>query len=203
MIKKPHPFMDLFLLLWPGDWKKQLQQMNEAIERDFKKKSKHKHSVRQIKPVSAYEFFVFLGIIIISGAVGKGGKALFEKEGDRLKDGVFMLSPVIDLSPHMSMRRFEDIKSYFPQAFADFDKANPRDTNHDPWYMFSKFIAAFNNNRANLIAASVIKLLDESMSAWRPRKYKTGGSPNISFILRKPEPLGTEFKSMACSVTGN
>jgi hypothetical protein len=23
----------------------------------------------------------------------------------------------------MSMRQFEDIKSYFPQAFADFDKA--------------------------------------------------------------------------------
>jgi hypothetical protein len=40
------------------------------------------------------------------------------------------------------------------------------------------------------------------MSAWRPRKNKTGGLPNISFILRKPEPLGTEFKTMACSETG-
>jgi hypothetical protein len=149
--------MDLFLLLWPGDWNRQLQQMNEVIEREFKKKSKHKHSARQIKPVSAYDFFVFLGNIIISGAVGKGGKALFEKETDRLKDGVFRLSPVIDLSPYMSMRRFEDIKSYFPQAF---------NANNDPWYMFSKFIAAFNQNRANLIATSVIKLLDESMSAW-------------------------------------
>ncbi len=55
---------------------------------------------------------------------------------------------MIDLSPHMSMRRFEDIKSYFPQAFADFDKVDPRDANHDPWYMFSKFIAAFNQNSA-------------------------------------------------------
>jgi hypothetical protein len=53
-----------------------------------------------------------------------------------------------------------------------------------------------------MIAASVIKLLDESMSAWCPRKDKTGGLPNISFILRKPEPLGTEFKSMSCFVTG-
>jgi hypothetical protein len=68
--------------------------------------------------------------------------------------------------------------------------------------MFSKFIAAFNDNRAKMIAALVIKLLDESMSAWCPRKDKTGGSPNISFILRKPEPLGTEFKSMTCSVRG-
>jgi hypothetical protein len=53
-----------------------------------------------------------------------------------------------------------------------------------------------------VIAASVIKVLDESMSAWRPKKNKTGGLPNISFILQKPEPLGTEFKFMAISETG-
>jgi hypothetical protein len=50
---------------------------------------------------------------------------------------------------------------------------------------------------ANYIAASVIKLLDESKSAWPPCKDKTGGLPNIFFILQKPEPLGTEFESMA------
>jgi hypothetical protein len=93
------------------------------------------------------------------------------------------------------MRQFKDIKSYFSQAFADFDKVYPRDANHDPWYMFSKFIATFNRNRANLIAVSVIKLLDESMSAWLPRKDKTGGLPNISFILRKPEPLGWNLRA--------
>jgi hypothetical protein len=88
-------------------------QRNEAIKLDYKKKCKHKHSVCQNKSVSAYEFFVFLGVIIISGAVGKGGEALFKKEADRLKDGVFRLSPGIDLSPHMRMRRFEDFKSYY------------------------------------------------------------------------------------------
>jgi hypothetical protein len=201
-MERPYPFLDLFLILWPGDWRKQLQQLNSAIERDYKNKSKHKHSVRQIKAVTANEFFVFLGIIIISGALGKGGRMLFEKESDRLKDGIFRMSPVFDLSPYMAMRRFEDIKTYFPQAVADFEKSDPKQPNHDPWYMLSAFIDAFNNNRAKTVAASVIKLLDESMSAWRPRKDKTGGLPNISFILRKPEPLGTEFKSMACSLTG-
>jgi hypothetical protein len=65
---------------------------------------------------------------------------------------------VIDLSPRMSMRQFEDIKSDSPQAFTGIDKANPREANHDLWNIFSHFIAAFNNNRAKLIAASVIKL---------------------------------------------
>jgi hypothetical protein len=73
--------------------------------------------------------------------------------------------------------------------------------NHDPWYMVSKLIAEFNGNRKIIVAASVFKLLYESMSAWHPRKTKTGGLPNISFILRKPKPLSTEFKSMACSAT--
>jgi hypothetical protein len=42
--ENPQPFIDLFLLLWPGDWKKELQQMNKVIKWDCKKKSKHKHS---------------------------------------------------------------------------------------------------------------------------------------------------------------
>jgi hypothetical protein len=87
-VEKPHPYLDLFLLLWPGDWRKQLHQLNCAIEKDFNSKSKHKHSIQHIKPVTANEFFIFIGIIIISGAFGKGGKLLFEKESDRLKDGV-------------------------------------------------------------------------------------------------------------------
>jgi hypothetical protein len=52
-----------------------------------------------------------------------------------------------------------------------------------------------------VVAASVVKLLDESMVAWHPHKDKTGGLQHISFILRKLEPLGTEFKSMICSLT--
>ena len=40
------------------------------------------------------------------------------------------------------------------------------------------------------------------MSALRPHTSKNGGLPNISYIIRKPEPLGTEFKTVCCPVTG-
>jgi len=40
------------------------------------------------------------------------------------------------------------------------------------------------------------------MSSWKPRTTATGSLPNISFIMRKPKPLGTEFKCTACSITG-
>jgi hypothetical protein len=40
------------------------------------------------------------------------------------------------------------------------------------------------------------------MSAFRPRTDKTGELANISFIQRKTEPLGVEFKFVVCSQTG-
>ena len=35
------------------------------------------------------------------------------------------------------------------------------------------------------------------------RTTKTGGLPNISYIKRKPEPLGTEFKNVVDGIAGN
>eukprot|EP00957_Ditylum_brightwellii_P006142 464637-Ditylum_brightwellii.AAC.1 len=40
------------------------------------------------------------------------------------------------------------------------------------------------------------------MSAYKPRTTKTSGLPHLSYIKQKPEPLGTEFKNVACGLTG-
>ena len=58
-------------------------------------------------------------------------------------------------------------------------------------------VQGFNNNRRRTVAASRVKTLDESMSPYRPQTRKTGNLPNISYIMRKPEPLGTELKTVA------
>ena len=57
----------------------------------------------------------------------------------------------------------------------------------------------FNSHRKNLLKCSNHLCFDEMMSTWRPRTSKTGGLPNITYIIRKPEPLGTEFKCATCS----
>jgi hypothetical protein len=61
------------------------------------------------------------------------------------------------------------------------------------------------NGTPKTFVASLLKVLDESMSPFWPRTIKKGGYlgglPHIVFILRKPEPLGMEFKvhiSMLC-----
>ena len=51
------------------------------------------------------------------------------------------------------------------------------------------------------VVSSYEKVLDESMSSQRPRTTTTGGMPNTSFILRKPEPLVTELKTARCAKT--
>ena len=52
------------------------------------------------------------------------------------------------------------------------------------------------------IDAGFLKVGDESMSAIRFRTTAKGNLPHLSYILRKPEPLGTEFNTVAFSVTG-
>ena len=58
------------------------------------------------------------------------------------------------------------------------------------------------NNACKNIVASFLKVGDESMSAIRFRTTAKGNLPHFSYIFRNPEPLGTEFNTVACSVTG-
>ena len=72
----------------------------------------------------------------------------------------------------------------------------------DPWAKFRPLVESFNENRAATLHRDGDSTADESMCAYQPRKDKFGGLPNISFIKRKPKPLGTEFKTLCDTVTG-
>jgi len=103
-----------------------------------------------------------------------------------------------DFGQDMAQRRFEDIKRFVPWQCADL-----RNFETDPWSMFRPGVRAFNANRRAHVTASNIKVADESMSAFQPRTTKTGQLPNLSFVQRKPKPLGTEFKTVADSTSGS
>lgn len=97
----------------------------------------------------------------------------------------------------MKLYRFKEFRHFLPKIFEQ-----PMEKDSDPWYCFSSAVNEFNEIRNELVQSSHVKVLDESMSAWRPRTSKNGGLPNISYIIRKPEPLGTEFKTVCCQSTG-
>jgi hypothetical protein len=69
------------------------------------------------------------------------------------------------------------------------------------WRMNDKLFDDFNQARRHRFAAVRVIVEDESMILWNPQTTPTGGLPNISYIPRKPVPLGTEVKS-ACDGTG-
>jgi Transposase IS4 len=196
------PFLDLFLLLWPGSWKAQLKQMNNLIEKERRNKTKNGKTPKKVVEVTPNEFFVFLGIMISAGPSGKGGRLLFQDDQSVHKTGHHNLLHVINFGHYMKQTWFDDIRCRFHFALFDLQKSDPSLASFDPWYPVVKLVEEFNKNRSRVVAASRIKVQDESMSAWKPRKDKNGGLPNISFIKRKPKPLGTEFKSVACGKTG-
>jgi hypothetical protein len=45
--------------------------------------SKNKVDVHPLRPITQHEFFIFIGIIIFSGAIGKGGKNQRSKIGKK------------------------------------------------------------------------------------------------------------------------
>ena len=81
--------------------------------------------------------------------------------------------------------RFRHFREFLPFIYHD---NSIKET--DPWWQFSGAVTEFNNNRLRLLKGAKVKAIDESMCAYRPRTTSTGGLPNISFIKRKPEPLG-------------
>jgi len=97
----------------------------------------------------------------------------------------------------MKQYQFQQIRDMISNMWA-----SPEEKQNDDWWMITWCITEFNQNRKKQVNASFMKVMDESMSAFHPQTWVTGNLPHLSFILRKPENLGTEFKVMACPITG-
>jgi hypothetical protein len=85
---------------------------------------------------------------------------------------------------------FEQIKHAFPYTSVDVEAKN----RGDKWHPIALLFNGFNKKHVKHTAASRLMVLNESMSAYCPWTTQPGGLPHLSFIGRKPEPLGTDFK---------
>ncbi len=90
----------------------------------------------------------------------------------------------------MSRRRFDQLYRFF--TFED-----PTVQREDGWFPIRGFIDAFNKNRAATVSPGWITVVDESMMKW-----KGEGLPHLSFVPRKPEPLGCEVKNLLDVISG-
>ena len=146
-----------------------------------------KDKKRRIREVSQHEWWVWWGVIFAACSARRGGISLFEpSKVRRLVKRFFFGKGGCDV---MSKERFRNIREFI--YFAFYDKSCKED---DQYYPVRSLIDGFNDNRRKNIAAAVCIVLDESMSPFQPRTTKTSWLPNISFIFRKPKPLGVENK---------
>jgi hypothetical protein len=192
--KRSEIFCLLFLKLMFKDWQKSLAIMNTAIRASTTK-------TRQFKEK---EFLIGLGILIGAAESEKRGCDLFlvrdqfDDDGE-IDDEENWTSLISDpnFDKFMSYCRWKEFRRFFPEVYVDNNIKE-----QDPWYQFKSAVDEFNDIRKTVLVDTSWITIDESMSAWKPRTTATGGLPNISYIVRKPEPLGKcvfSFLSLACS----
>ena len=99
------------------------------------------------------------------------------------------LAPDVDFGKYMKLWRFKELKLILPRAMEDETKKEL-----DDWWRVRKMTDEYSHKVGKALLISSLVVLDESMSALVPRTTKTGHLPNLSYVERKPEPLGTEFK---------
>jgi hypothetical protein len=178
-----------FHLMWIGI-DEQLVKLNAPID-NFNEDIPV--SRQRIKIFSKSELIVGHALFVAAVGFSEKGIHLFDTQAD-----VDSFSPPPSFRNYMKLHRFKVWKQFILKV--NEDKARERDG--DPWWKFATAISGFNHVRPNKITTSLWDILDESMSSFRTRTTATGTLPHISFISRKPDPLGTEFKCAACPVIG-
>ncbi len=176
--------LDSFLKFYPGNIKKHVEKVNAKIRSDCH------HSL-----ISEHEWMTFWGLILAAtNFVARGANLWATTKPDGSCSGI----PEF-FREMMPLDRFQVIKKRCLYAFAGEDE-------DDPWNPIRGLINDFNKNRLDSLLASCIVVLDESMSPFCPQTTKNGIGlgmeiPHLSFVPRKPKPLGHELKNSACSHT--
>jgi len=180
--KQSEVLAHLFLHLSFADWRVTLDKMNQAIN-----EANNNNNKKRVRVFSAEEFLTALGLMIGAAEYGGRGSQLWEGQADCCGGEKWeSLVPDPNFDGIMKQYRFKDFRHFFPFAF----KSETLKNNNDPWWEFAEAVNEFNNNRKTKLNLPKWLVVDESMSSWKPRQSPTGGLPNISFILRKPKPLG-------------
>jgi hypothetical protein len=141
-----------------------------------------------------------LGLLVGACEFDNHGKNCWS-ETDKKDEGgetLFSLVQHPNFDRYVTYCRYKDFRRFLPSIWFDEE----RKQNDDPWWRFAGAVDSFNKIRKEKLSKSQWAIIDESMSAWKPRTTKCGKLPNVSFVPRMPSPLGTEFKCTACPLTG-
>ena len=184
---------NLFIAMYPGGRDQferdalGLHEMCKAAKVRKEKGVSHWPMGKDFDPVQSYKNF----FCVLFGASQRyeRGMDLFE-DAKKAKKGTGWnaksVGPGPDFGKVMPYYLFNLYRQNLYRLWSDDD---------DEWKI-SKLFDAFNDHMSKLVDTGQYIVADEFMCAWRPRSDKLGRLPHISFIKRKPEPLGSEFKDL-------
>ena len=108
------------------------------------------------------ELLTFIALILAASQYNVRGRGLWRKENIDEKKS---FTPAPDYGRFMNYTRFNEIKNLVPLMMI----APGGDDGTDPWWKHRGFIDGLNKKRQDLLLVSRIRVLDETMSALRPR----------------------------------
>lgn len=139
-------------------------------------------------PLTWEEFLRFLALIFIMATTQGNARRDFWSSDT---PDMFAGAP-FRLHSFMSRRRFEDILKHLK-----FTREPPPSFRH-PFHEINDLIRAFNEHTQSSFSPGWVSCLDESMSVWT-NQYTC---PGWMFVPRKPHPMGNEYHSVCCGLSG-
>ena len=186
----------LQLLYKDGEWQLYLDTMNKNVQAFNNSLGRRESKKKKISLFTKKEFLIGHAILIGAADCSERGDNLWASSKDnKWKSHWLSILQPTTFGRYTRNYRFKHFKKYLPKIWQDDTQQLTR-SNNNPWAKFSLVVDNDNDIRKDLLLMSEIITIDESMSAYRPQTTKEGGLPNITFVLRKPENLGTEFKTV-------
>ena len=132
--------------------------------------------------ITVGEFLVWLGLFLAATLKQESGRDLWFTKSSKRVVSHFSTPEGPNFNRFMARHRFEDMKSLVLEAFNDHSESHT-----DPWCFIRPLITAFNDNRKRSVVDTDFVVVDESMSAFRPRTTNSvacdchkGGLPHLS-----------------------
>jgi hypothetical protein len=127
------------------------------------------------------------------------GGAQFKEGTDLWSTKRVGMMPAPDFGKYLSHDRFQRILRYWGRGRGTPEERGKLRLN--PWAQIDPWVIGFNAARLREIRVGSCITPDEIMFEWRG-KSGYGGLPHMSYIKRKPKPLGTELKSLCEGTMG-
>ena len=172
--------IDFFLLMLPVPLEKMLEVVKyRAAEVNDKYKD------RWYK-----EHVVGFLLVLLGSAQFKRGTNLWSRK-------MVGLIPPLDFGRYITEDRYKRVQRYLSRGPEGCDDLLAE----DPWAQVRWLVDGFNEVRRRELTPGPSLNPDESMFAWKG-KSGVGGLPHMSFVKRKPEPLGLENKNTCDGTSG-